>query len=51
MKREDRLHAALAEIAETADHVNHGYLICGKCQAVKALERDEKTRRKPKEEA
>ena len=48
MKREDRLHAALTLIAATADHVNHAYLICGKCQAVKALAADESAKRKPK---
>lgn len=37
MTREDRLRAALVDIAENSDHANHAYLICGKCMAVKAL--------------
>ncbi len=48
MKREDRLHLALMEVA-AAEHVNHAYLICGVCIAKRALAADEKARRKPKQ--
>lgn len=50
MKREERLELALRNIAETADHVNHAFLVCGKCQAQKALDLDAKARRKGKSE-
>jgi hypothetical protein len=47
MRREDRLHAALVEVA-AAEHVNHAYLICGVCIAKRALAADEKARRTPR---
>ena len=43
MKREDRLYAALLEVA-AAEHVNHTYLICGVCIARRALAEDDKKR-------
>lgn len=39
--------AVLRDIADNADHVNHAYLICGKCKAKKAIdEHDAIVRRK-----
>jgi hypothetical protein len=49
VKREERLFVALQEVAQTSDHVNHGYLICGKCMAQRALDADALTAKKPKE--
>jgi len=47
MKREDRLRAALVNIASTADHTDHRFLVCGKCMAVREVAVDDKSR-KPK---
>jgi hypothetical protein len=41
MKREERLRAALVNIAATADHTDHRYLICGKCMAAREVAGDD----------
>jgi len=47
MKREDRLRAALVNIAAVSDHTDHRYAVCGKCMAAREVAADDNSR-KPK---
>lgn len=50
MTRLEATIQALENIARETEHVNHAYLICGRCIAERALKEDAKKRRRKQSE-